>query len=418
MVTLSTLGQNNLVRSEFVTLQAGIQNLQTQVATGEKTQRYGDLGAQATLSISLRNQANQLDNFKKNIGNLSVRTGMIDQSLSIIHDTALAVQNQAFASPSFSAQRINIVASAKAAIDQITRSLQTSVDGRNLFGGTQTQSNPVAGSATLLPTVQAAVTAAIASGAANVPAAIQAAVAGTQITAQGDGVTTTFPYAFNIPTAADAVVSVVDTTVVPPTTTVLTPAQYAITGLGSVGGGTVTPTGPALTAGQYITIHRAGPLDSASSYYLGGPAHAPTQVDEGLTIDYSITASDPAFLTLMQGLYTLAALPQPAGPTATPPALSDSQFDATASAAASTISQGLTQLQSLTEKNGRNEQFLTEENTAHDATLTILQTQIDNIEQVNLADASTRLTQLKTQLDASYHIVSDLAGLSLIDFLK
>ena len=78
----------------------------------------------------------------------------------------------------------------------------------------------------------------------------------------------------------------------------------------------------------------------------------------------------------------------------------------------------MTQLQALTEKNGRNEQFLNDENTAHDATLTVLQTQIDNIEQVNLPDASTRLTQLKTELDASYHVVADLSSLSLIDFLK
>src|SRR6267142_2693519 len=110
MVTLSTLGQNNLVRSQISTLQSGIQDLQTQVATGEKTQRYGDLGSQATLSISLRNQASLLDNFKQSISNLSIRTGLIDQSLSTIHDTALAVQNLAVASPSFSAQRVNIVA--------------------------------------------------------------------------------------------------------------------------------------------------------------------------------------------------------------------------------------------------------------------------------------------------------------------
>src|SRR4029077_7397034 len=98
----------------------------------------------------------------------------------------------------------------------------------------------------------------------------------------------------------------------------------------------------------------------------------------GLTVDYSITASDPAFLTLMQGLYTLASLPHSAGPRACPPACADSQFDATTSAAASTISQGLTQLQALTEKNGRNEQFLNDENSAHDATLTVLQTQIED----------------------------------------
>jgi flagellar hook-associated protein 3 FlgL len=342
MVTLSTLGQNNLLRNEFSTLQGSIQDLQTQVATGEKTQRYGDLGAQTTLDISLRNQATVLDNYKKNISEVSIRTSLIDKSLVIIHDAALAVQNQGFASPSFTAQRQNLVEAAKAAIDQITQRLQTSVDGRNLFGGTQTQSAVMATSSTLLPTAQAAVTAAItAAGGTNVPAAIQAAIS------SGTGV-----------------------------------------------------------------------LASSASYYLGGPAHAPAQIDQGLGVDYSITAADPAFTTILQGLYTIASLPQPVGSTATPPNITDSDFDATASAAASTISQGLTQLQSVTEKNGRNEQFLQDESNAHDATLTVLQTQIDNIEQVNLADASTRLTQLRTQLDASYRITADLANLNLVDFLK
>ena len=350
MVTLSTLGQNNLLRSEFTTLQGNIQDLQTQVATGEKSQRYGDLGAQATLDISLRNQATLIDNFKKSISDLTVRTSLVDKTLGIINDTALGVQNLAFSTPTFPAQRQNLVASAKAAIDQITQRLQTSVNGRNLFGGTQTQSNPITGSATLLPTVQAAITAAIAAGPASVPAAIQAAVSGP----------------------------------------------------GSAGPPVVPP----------------GVMATAASYYLGGPAHAPTQVDQGLTVDYSITASDPAFQTILQGLYTIASLPQPVGPTATPPNISDSNFDATVSAAASTISQGLSQLQVVTEKNGRNEQFLTEESNAHDATLTVLQTQIDNIEQVNLADASTRLTQLRTQLDASFRITADLATLNLVDFLK
>jgi len=341
MTILSTLGQNDLLRSEFTTLQGSIQQLQTQVATGEKTQRYGDLGAEAPLDISLRNQATMIDNFKTNISDLSVRTSLIDKNLVIIHDTALAVQNMAFASPSFSAQRENIVEAAKAAIDQINQRLQSSVNGRNLFAGTATQTNPIVPSTTLLPAAQAAVAAAIAAGPANVPAAIQAAISGA-----------------------------------------------------------------------------GGVVATAASYYLGGPPHAPTMVDQGLTVDYSITASDPAFLTTLQGLYALAALPQPSGPSALPPALSDSQFDATASAAASTISQGISQLSSVTEKNGRNEQFLSDESNVHDSTLTVLQTQIDNIEQVDLADASTRLTQLSTQLDASFHITASLSSLNLVDFLK
>jgi len=115
MTTLSTLGQSNLLRSEFSTLQSGIQQLQNQIGTGNKTQVYGDLGTQATLDINLRNQAMLVDNFKKNISELSIRTSLMDKNLVTIHDTALAVQNLAFSSPSFSAQRTNIVEAAKAA---------------------------------------------------------------------------------------------------------------------------------------------------------------------------------------------------------------------------------------------------------------------------------------------------------------
>src|SRR5258708_767542 len=55
VTTLSTLGESDLLRSQFTGLQSNIQQLQTQLATGEKTQAYGDLGAQVPLDISLRN---------------------------------------------------------------------------------------------------------------------------------------------------------------------------------------------------------------------------------------------------------------------------------------------------------------------------------------------------------------------------
>ncbi|HZS81981.1 MAG TPA: flagellin [Stellaceae bacterium] len=336
VATLSTLGQNDLLRSEFTALQGQIQQVQNQVATGDKAQVFGDLGAQASLDINLRQQADVIDDFNNTISQLQVRTKLIESSLNIIHDSALNVQNLAFVSNQPS-QRIEVVSSAQAAINQITQQLQAAADGRNLFGGTQTLGNPMIGLATLLPTVQTAINTALAGGPPNVPAAIQAAVAGV--------------------------------------------------------------------------------FSSAAAYYTGGPAYPPTQIDQGLTINDSITASDPAFLTILTGLYTLAALPQPVGPVAAPPNISDSQFDATAQAAASQISSGLSQLEGLVEKNGDNEKMLSDETNTHNATLTILQTQIDNIELVSLPDASTRLTQLQTQLQASYHIVASLQGLSLVNFL-
>ena len=337
--TLSTLGESNYLISQFTSLQGDIQNLQTQVSTGSNTQVYGGLGAQASLDISLRQQADSLNDLQNTISQLTVRTGLVDSSLGIINSAALGVQNEAFQTPSFPTQRTDLVNAAQSAIDQISQQLQTTVDGRNLFGGTQTQTNPIVGQSTLLPLVQTAITTALNAVPAptNIPAAIQAAVASV--------------------------------------------------------------------------------FTSSAAYYTGGPATPSTQIAPALSVSTSITAADPSFLTILTGLYTLAAMPQPVGQTATLPNIADSDFDSVASAAASQISQGLSQLQTVTESNGRNQKLLSDESTQQAATLTTLQTQIDNIENVNVADAATRLTQLQAQLQASYHIVADLGGISLVALL-
>jgi flagellar hook-associated protein 3 FlgL len=343
MTTLSTLGQSQLLIRQFSSLQGQIQEIQTQVATNQKTQRYGDLGSQTSLDINLHNQATQIDDYTKTISQLQVRAGLVDSSLSIIHDTAVNVQNLSFAAPQVSASRTNLVSQAKAAIDQINQRLQTQVDGRNLFSGTQTQSQAMTPQSTLLPTVQAAVTVALNANALLTP-----------------------------PLAVATVV------------------QSAV----------------------------ATVFATPGNFYTGGPAAAPTQIAPGLSIDTSITGADPAFQMTLQGLYTIACLPQPVAAPATLPNISESDFDTIAAAAGTVVSQGLTSLETLTEKNGNNEALLTQESTQHAATLTVLQTQIDNIENVDLAAASTRLTQLQTQLDASYRITASLSSLTLVDFLK
>jgi flagellin-like hook-associated protein FlgL len=343
MTVLSTLGQNELLVRQFSSLQGQIQTIQTQVATNQKTQVYGDLGSQTSLDISLHNQATQIDDYTKSINQLQVRAGIIDTSLSIIHDTTVSVQNLAFNSPQVSANRVNLVSQAQSAIDQINQRLQSQVDGRNLFSGTQTQSQTMVPQSTLLPTVRAAVSAAITANAALMPPG-------------------------NVATAVQNAVATV----------------FATT----------------------------------SNFYTGGPPTPPTQIGPSLSVDMSITGGDPAFQTILQGLYTIASLPQPVSPPVVPPNLSQADFDAIAANSGTVISQGLSSLETLTEKNGNNEAVMTQESTQHAATLTVLQTQINNIENVDLAGASTQLTQLQTQLNASYKITASLSSLSLVNFLK
>jgi hypothetical protein len=87
------------------------------------------------------------------------------------------------------------------------------------------------------------------------------------VTAQGNGVTTIWSYNFPIPSAADAVVTVTNTTVSPSVITTLSPTQYTITGVGTSSGGTVTyPTGGApLASGYYLTIQRVVSLIQSTS---------------------------------------------------------------------------------------------------------------------------------------------------------
>ncbi len=82
------------------------------------------------------------------------------------------------------------------------------------------------------------------------------------VTADGDGLTTQFAYTFLIPAANDVTITVIDTTVVPQASTILTPSQYSITGIDVSAGGMVTYplAGPALPAGWTITISRTVPI--------------------------------------------------------------------------------------------------------------------------------------------------------------
>ena len=91
-------------------------------------------------------------------------------------------------------------------------------------------------------------------------------------TAQGNGVTTSFTYNFPMVSAGDAVITVLNTNVTPNTLTTLTPSQYTLTGVGSIGGTVTYPlTGSPLSAGYYITISRVVPLVQTVSISNQGP---------------------------------------------------------------------------------------------------------------------------------------------------
>lgn len=82
------------------------------------------------------------------------------------------------------------------------------------------------------------------------------------MTAEGNGVTTSWTFTFLIPTTASCQVQVYDTTVDPATTSSIGSSQFSVSGIGVTTGGTLTYplSGSPLSTGQYLTISRVLPI--------------------------------------------------------------------------------------------------------------------------------------------------------------
>ena len=83
----------------------------------------------------------------------------------------------------------------------------------------------------------------------------------------GNGATTLFPFGFIVSLASNLVVSITNNNVNPPTTTILSPSQYTVTGIGLETGGNITYpiSGSPLPTGWSLTIQRIVPYQQNTS---------------------------------------------------------------------------------------------------------------------------------------------------------
>ncbi len=147
-----------------------------------------------------------------------------------------------------------------------------------------------------------------------------------------------------------------------------------------------------------------------NGYYQGNDTVASAQVDTDLTVQYGVTADNPAFEQVVRVLNYLANAP------------AFDQNDSTDVSNIDTAEQMLTsagtELEQLTSTIGMNQSELNNELTMHQQALTMAQSNVANIEQANSGTVITQLDTLQTQLEASYQTVNMLQSLSLANYLK
>lgn len=147
-----------------------------------------------------------------------------------------------------------------------------------------------------------------------------------------------------------------------------------------------------------------------SGYYAGNSDISSAQVDNNLNVQYGVTAANPAFEQAIRALNFIA---------------NSGSFDqnnatdvANVNQAEQLITTATTGINQINAQIGMQQSELNNSLQAHQQSLTLAQSNISNIENVNPATAITQLDTLQTQMEASYQTVNILQNLTLANYLK
>jgi flagellar hook-associated protein 3 FlgL len=134
-----------------------------------------------------------------------------------------------------------------------------------------------------------------------------------------------------------------------------------------------------------------------------------SEIAPGQTIDTSVNANQPGFQALAQAY---AMLSEFGGSK-----LSQDAQQLVASTAASLITQGLNSITSSQAVVGMAQQKTSDANDSMSSQITILQTQIGSLDNVDLNATATRISMLTTQIQTAYELTSRLHQMSLAQYL-
>ena len=350
--TLASLlaGQQNVRK-----LTADVQQASQELSTGLRANVYADLGQTATFTLQLRSQMDQTEAFATSNSLLGNKLGVISTALGTVHDSAQSVLSAALAnlnSPGDTAKTLQ--QQARAALDQIVTSLDTTYGGEYLFSGTASDRPPLQGYDQTSPAT------------GQSPQGALAAVVGSGPASAAD---------------ATAMAAQID-------------AMFA--------------SGNADPAQNYQgTFYNGTPaLDAA-----GHPNPRQTAViAPGQTVSYGVQANDPAIRDVIQGLSMLASTD--------PSRIADPQaYKTWMNAAVGRLSDGVTGVTGAQATLGSQQQRVEQTGTGQGALKDVLNSRILGYEAADPYEVASRLQVLQNQLQATYQATAQLGRLSILTYL-
>lgn len=351
---LSTLIASQNSRRDVARLQVELQQASQEVSSGVRANVFADLGQTASIPMLLRAQMDQTDAFAQSNALLGNKLDVMATALGSVHDSAQSVIAQAVANlQQPGADAATLQQTAKAALDQITTALNANFAGEYLFSGTTSNQPPLQ--------VQSQTNSATGLS----PQGVIAGIVGAGPTSAADAAT-----------KAGQIDAVFNST---------------------------TGTGQDFEATFYNGTHAKDASGNPNPRVTG-------QIDRGQNVDYGIQANDSSIRGILKGLTMLASTD--------PSKISDpGAYKAWMASAVGALSDGIAGLTDAQAQLGSQQKLVSDIATRQSDLKSVYTNRINAFEGVDSYTAASRLTQLQTQLQATYAATAQISKLSILNYM-
>jgi len=143
---ISSLARTLRLQENVTTIKQSQDDLSRQLVTGKKAETFGGLGSDAAVVLSLRDQVTSMEGYVKTMDLVNLRLGIQSGALTRMDEISSKVKTDALTT-TFDLNgsgQTQLQLNAASQFDEITSLLNTELEGRHLFGGTDTADPPVA----------------------------------------------------------------------------------------------------------------------------------------------------------------------------------------------------------------------------------------------------------------------------------
>jgi len=182
----------------------------------------------------------------------------------------------------------------------------------------------------------------------------------------------------------------------------------------NVSGTQITVTAESTTSGNGLDAYLPPPITTLRGGEVTATFGAQIEplkvrIDNGIDLEYGIRGDNPAIRKVLDAIFALA--------TTDLNTTTSGSFREIARLAADDLNTGRSMVSDLSASLGVKENVLDTTEQRHRDFLVVTESQLDRVENVDMADAVSRLTQTQTNLEASYKLLTSVRGLSLANYI-